>query len=79
MLNQIAKNVLEKLLGDYIEGDISMSGDLKFQNLTIRKDIFDKLDLPVRILKGVVGKLNFIGILFAFVCVFSYLFLFNYY
>ena len=53
--------MLEKLLGDYIEGDISMTGDLKFQNLTIRKDIFDKFDLPVRILKGVVGKLNFIG------------------
>jgi hypothetical protein len=70
MLKKIATQVLEKLLGKYVEGfnidDISMSGDLQFRNLNIRNDIFDRFDLPIQFFQGTVGKLNFTSMYFSF-------------
>jgi len=59
MLESILKSVLDKTLGQYIEGlkkedlDVSFwSGDVELNNVKIKKNIFQLLGLPLELIYG---------------------------
>ena len=64
MFEGIIANLLNKYLGDFIDGiDASQlkisafSGDVELFNLSVRKDIWDNLPLPFKIMYGKVGRI----------------------
>jgi len=65
MLESILKSVLDKTLGQYIEGlkkedlDVSFwSGDVELNNVKIKKNIFQLLGLPLELIYGQIGRLK---------------------
>ncbi|CCE63509.1 hypothetical protein TPHA_0F00220 [Tetrapisispora phaffii CBS 4417] len=64
MLESLAANVLNRLLGAYIENfdpaqlNVGIwSGDVVLKNMKLRKDCLDSLDLPIDVKFGVLGNL----------------------
>lgn len=60
MLESIAASLLSRYLGKYVEGlekdNINVSlgeGDLVLENLTLRKEALDDLELPITVRAGV--------------------------
>ena len=59
MFETILEKVLNKYLGDYVEGlskdALSVSiwgGDIQLTDIMLRKDIFTKLKLPMKLIYG---------------------------
>lgn len=64
MLESIAANILNRILGSYVENldpaqlNVGIwSGDVKLKNLRLRKDCLDSLELPIEVKFGVLGQL----------------------
>lgn len=64
MLESLAANLLNRLLGSYVENfdpaqlNVGIwSGDVKLKNLKLRKDCLDSLDLPIDVKSGILGDL----------------------
>ncbi|CCD24807.1 membrane morphogenesis protein VPS13 NDAI_0D04940 [Naumovozyma dairenensis CBS 421] len=64
MLESLATTLLNRLLGSYVENfdpaQLKMgiwSGDARLENLKLRKDCLDRLELPIDVKYGVLGKL----------------------
>ena len=66
MASALGGAVLDILLGEYIQGAQSqrqleldiLNGHLLLQNLTVRAGAFERLGLPVRVLAGVIGRVE---------------------
>jgi len=65
MLERIVSALLEKYLGDYVEGlqtenlKLSIfSGDVVLENLKLKKSCLDQFELPVQVKAGFLGKLT---------------------
>lgn len=64
MLESLAANLLNRLLGSYVENfdpnqlNVGIwSGDVKLKNLKLRKDCLDSLNLPIDVKSGILGDL----------------------
>lgn len=64
MFEGIITNILNKVLGDFIEGIKSdqlsislLSGDVELFNLSIKPDILDNMPLPFKLKYGKVGRI----------------------
>ena len=64
-MNGAVANVLNKVLGDWIENLDSknlnlsvLSGEILLQDLRVKSDAFDNLGLPFRLVHGFLGKLS---------------------
>jgi len=65
VLESIVSSLLEKFLGDYIDGLSTQnlrlgifSGDVVLQNLAIKTSALSDLELPIRVKSGTVGKIT---------------------
>ena len=65
MFESILEKVLNKYLGDYVEGlsrdDLSVSiwgGDIQLTDIMLRKDIFTKFKMPMQLIYGQIGYLR---------------------
>ena len=64
MLETLVASILNRVLGSYIENfDPNklkiglLSGDVKLEGLKLKRNILDKLQLPIDVLEGHVGNL----------------------
>ncbi|KAI9189680.1 Vacuolar protein sorting-associated protein 13 [Blastocladiella emersonii ATCC 22665] len=64
MFEQVVANLLNRVLGDFVENlatdqlNIGIwNGDVQLRNLRLRRDALDKLDLPITVVQGYVGDL----------------------
>jgi len=65
MFESLLESVLNKYLGEYVEGlspkALSVSiwgGDIKLDNVMLKKDIFAKFKLPLELVFGRIGTLR---------------------
>jgi len=65
MLETLAANILSKYLGEYLNGlskenlKLSiLSGDVSLENVELRREAVDALDLPIAVKLGTVGKVG---------------------
>ena len=65
MFESILESVLNKYLGEYVEGlsrdDLSVSiwgGDIELHDIVLRKDIFKKFKMPLELIYGRIGYLR---------------------
>jgi vacuolar protein sorting-associated protein 13A/C len=65
MFESLLNSILEKTLGQYIEGlkkedlEVSVwSGDVELNNVKIKKDIFQTFGLPLELIYGQIGRLK---------------------
>ncbi|CAH1406539.1 unnamed protein product [Nezara viridula] len=63
MLKEIITNIINRALGKYVENFDSSQftlglGDIVFNNLELKSNCFDDLDIPVRLLYGKIGKFS---------------------
>jgi len=71
MAETLAKNILISYLGEYLQ-DIDSekmcvglwSGSLSLQNLKLKSSAFEKLNFPIKILFGKIGKLDVFSFVF---------------
>jgi len=65
MFESLLESLLNKYLGEYVEGlsrdALSLSiwgGDIILDNVMLKKDIFAKFKLPLELIYGRIGKLR---------------------
>ena len=65
MFESILEGLLNKYLGEYVEGlsreDLNVSiwgGDIELNDVKLKKDLFQKFKLPLALIYGKIGRLR---------------------